>query len=181
MNTIYAKTAGAARGALLGMLLGFGTLALPAGAEEAKDVKEAKVLGAHDQPIHDAARMGSGKDIVRILKADPQARDARTVAQGSQPIHLAATNPDTSALKALIAAGADPNARDNDASTPLHMAVYTQKVEHTQLLLDAGADPKAKNNLGRDVLSLARKQMANEAAGIISLWILKGCQPKKPC
>ncbi len=160
---------------VVGLMLAFGgTVALSQAAEEPK------VWGANDQPIHDAARMGSGKDIDRLLKAQPKARDLPT-SQGSQPIHLAATNPDVSALKALIDAGADVNARDNDASTPLHMAVYTQKVTQTQMLLDAGADPKAKNNLGRDVLSLARKQMANEAAGIISLWILKGCQPKKPC
>jgi hypothetical protein len=31
------------------------------------------------------------------------------------------------------------------------------------------------------VLSMARKVRADELAGIISLWILKGCQPGKPC
>lgn len=140
----------------------------------------AETLGAHDRPIHDAARLGSGEQIQAILKADPGARDLRTDL-GWSPLHLAATNPDVSALKALVAAGADPNARDRDGATPLHLAAYTQNARHTRLLLEAGADPLIKTNAGRDAASMARKAMANEAAGVISLWILKGCQAGKPC
>lgn len=160
------------RTALLGLLLAAATL--PASSEEQQP------LGANDQPIHDAARIGKAKDVEKILKANPAARDAKT-AQGSQPVHLAAANPDSGPLKALLAAGADANARDLEGATPMHFAVYIQSAKNTQILLDAGADPKAKTNAGRDVLSMARKAMANEAAGVISLWILKGCQPKKPC
>ncbi len=146
----------------------------------AQGAADAQTLGAHDFPIHDAARIGSGAKVQALLKADPAARDARTEA-GSTPLHLAATNPDLSALKALIAAGADPNARDKEGATPLHMAAYTQNAKHAQLLLEAGADPLIKTNVGRDAGSMARKAMANEAAGVISLWILKGCKAGKPC
>jgi ankyrin repeat protein len=138
------------------------------------------VLGANDQPIHDAARMGSGADVQAILKATPAARDART-ALGSTPLHLAATNSNSSALKALLAAGADVNARDNDGATPLHMAAYTQQAGNARLLLEAGADVTVKTHGGRDAASMARKNMANEVAGVISLWILKGCKAGKPC
>ena len=110
----------------------------------------AEVIGANDQPIHDAARIGNGKEIGALLKAQPAARDVRT-AQGSTPLHLAATNPDISSLKALLAAGADPNARDGDGATPLHMAAYTQNAKHAQLLLEVGADPFAKTNAGREI------------------------------
>jgi ankyrin repeat protein len=161
-----------ARATLLGVL--FALTVLPAIGEEQK------TLGANDQPIHDAARMGNAKDVERILKATPGVRDVKT-ALGSQPVHLAAANPDSGPLKALLAAGADANAKDLEGATPLHLAVYIQSTKNTQILLDAGADPKAKTNAGRDVLSMARKAMANEAAGVISLWILKDCQPKKPC
>lgn len=161
-----------ARSALLGLALG--AMVLPASGEEQK------ALGANDQPIHDAARMGNAKDVERILKATPAVRDVKN-AQGSQPIHLAAANPDSGPLKVLLAAGADANAKDIDGVTPLHLAAYVQNTKNTQILLEAGADPKAKTNAGRDVLSMARKSMANEAAGVISLWILKGCQAKKPC
>jgi ankyrin repeat protein len=154
----------------LPMLLLLGA-ALPAGAQ---------MLGANDQPIHDAARIGTGAEVEAILKATPAARDART-GLGSTPLHLAATNPDTSAMKVLIAAGADVNARDADGATPLHMAAYTLRATHAQILLEAGADPNIKTHAGRDALSMARKNMANEVAGVISLWILKGCKAGKPC
>ena len=135
---------------------------------------------SHDKPIHDAARSGTGQDVQKLLKADPKQRDVRTDL-GSTPLHLAAMNPDTSALKALIAAKADPNARDNEGATPLHMAAYASRAEHVRLLLEAGADPQAKTDNGRDPGSMARKVKADETAGVLSLWVLKGCKAGKPC
>lgn len=133
-----------------------------------------------DAPIHGVARSGGGKEVAALLKSDPGARETRTEL-GSTPLHLAAVNPDVTALQALIAAGADVNARDADGATPLHMAAYAQNAKHARLLLEAGADPYAKTNNGRDPTSMARKSMAHEAAGVISLWILKGCKAGRPC
>jgi ankyrin repeat protein len=151
-------------------LLFLACLAFPALAE----------VQSYDQPIHDAARTGSGDDVRRLLKADPKQRDVRT-AQGSTPLHLAATNPDTTAMQALIVAGADVMARDNDGATPLHMAAYSSRPKNTQIMLEAGADPQAKTDNGRDAGSMARKVKADETAGVISLWVLKGCKAGKPC
>ena len=50
-----------------------------------------------------------------------------------------------------------------------------------KLEVEAGADVNAKSTGGRTPLSLARKARADETAGIISLWVLKGCKPGKPC
>lgn len=135
---------------------------------------------SHDQPIHDAARTGSGDDVRRMLAGDPRQRDART-ALGSLPLHLAAMNPDAGAMQALLAAGANPNARDNDGATPLHMAAYASRPGHARMLLEAGADPQARTDNGRDATAMARKVKSDETAGIISLWILKGCKAGKPC
>lgn len=135
---------------------------------------------SYDRPIHDAARIGNGEAVRKLLQADPKQRDVKTEL-GSTPLHLAAMNPDTSAMKALIAAKADPNARDNDGATPLHMAAYASRPEHVRLLLEAGADPLAKTDNGRDAGSMARKVKADETAGVLSLWILKGCKAGKPC
>ena len=137
-------------------------------------------LGANEPPIFDAARLGTAAEVQKILKADPAARDARNQL-GSTPLHLAATNVDSGSLKALIAAGADVNARDKEDNTPLHMAAYVGRSEAARLLLEAGADVNAKSMGGRTPLSLARKARADETAGIISLWVLKGCKPGKPC
>jgi len=135
---------------------------------------------AGEAPIHLVAKEGSGSEIVSLLKADAKMRDVRTPL-GSTPLHFAATNPDRSAMNILLAAGADPNARDLDGSTPLHMAAYASRAANVKQLLEAGADPLLKNNAGRDAAAMARKVKADEAAGVISLWQLKGCKAGKPC
>lgn len=137
-------------------------------------------LAQHERPIHDAARTGTQADVERLLKADPTQRDVRTPL-GATPLHHAAMNLDPGPLKALLASGAAPNARDTEGRTPLHMAAFATRTANARLLLRAGADPQAKTEAGRDVLSLARKVRADELAGEISLWILKGCSPEKPC
>jgi ankyrin repeat protein len=134
-----------------------------------------KTYGKDELPIHDAARMGTRTDIERLLKADPAARDAKTPNQGDTPLHLAALNVDSGPLKALLAAGASVHARNSDGMTPLHMAAFATRSEHAQLLLKAGADPLLKTNEGRDVTSVARRVRADEVAGIVSLWVLRGC------
>lgn len=159
------------RAALVGLLLGLhAAFALPTEA----------TLGKNELPIHDAARLGKRADVESILKNEPASRDAKSDL-GSTPLHYAALNEDAGPMKALIAAGANIHARDNDGNTPLHMAAYATRKEQVKLLLQAGADPTAKTEAGRDVLSLARKVRADEVAGIISLWMLKGCKPGKPC
>lgn len=135
---------------------------------------------AGEEPIHLQAKEGNGAEVSRLLKADPKMRDVRSPL-GSTPLHFAATNPDRSAMTVLLAAGADPNARDAEGSTPLHMAAYASKAQNVQQLLEAGADPLLKNNGGRDAAAMARKVKADEAAGVISLWMLKGCKAGKPC
>ncbi|MCX7155628.1 MAG: ankyrin repeat domain-containing protein [Rhodocyclales bacterium] len=137
-------------------------------------------LGKNEQPIHDAARMGTRQDVEKLLKATPQNRDART-ALGATPLHYAALNEDSGPLLALIAAGANVNARDKEGMTPLHMAAFATRTNHALPLLQAGADPALKTDAGRDVLSMARKVRADEFAGVVSLWLLKGCKPRQQC
>ncbi len=155
------------------MLLAAALPAGPAGATESG-------LGMNEQPIHDAARMGTRQDVERLLKETPRARDARSPL-GITPLHYAAMNQDSGPLKALLAAGAAVNARDGEGRTALHMAAFSTRTANARLLLEAGADPTLKTDAGRDALSMARKVRADELAGVISLWLLKGCQPGKPC
>lgn len=138
-------------------------------------VAQQATLGKDELPIHDAARMGTRADVERILKSAPAMRDARTPNLGATPLHLAALNLDSGPLKALLAAGASVNVRDNDGQTPLHMAAFATRSAQAQLLLKAGADPLIKSNEGRDVASLARRVRADEVAGIVALWVLRGC------
>lgn len=147
-------------------------LALPCQAQQ--------VLGQNDQAIHDAARMGNGASVAQLIKQNPAMRDART-GLGSTPLHLAATNPDIGPLKALLAAGANVDAEDADGATPLHMAAYANRIENAKALLEAGADPHVQSSSGRTALMLARKSRSDEIAGLIALWILKGCKADKKC
>lgn len=145
------------------------------------DATAEKTLGKNELPIHDAARMGTRADVERILKATPAMRDIPNEGLGSTPLHLAALNVDSGPLQALIAAGANVNARDKNDATPLHMAAFATRTEHAKLLLQAGADPLLKTVDGRDVASLARRVRADEVAGIVSLWLLKGCKAGMAC
>ena len=60
-----------------------------------------------------------------------------------KPLFLAARSGDTRQIRALLAAGADPNAYDTGASqwTPLIHAVHKQQLASAEVLLEAGADP----------------------------------------
>lgn len=149
------------------------------------------VVGAHAEgppglvgqsvlPIHQAALEGNRATVERLLRENPAHRDIATD-YGSTPLHLAAMNADPGPLQALLAAKANLHARDKEGATPLHMAAFTARTRNAVLLLEAGADPLLKTDIGRDVLSLARKIRADELAGVVSLWVLKGCKPGKPC
>ena len=59
---------------------------------------------------------------------------------GSTPLQLAAIQGKIKAMKALIKAGADINARNARKLTALHMAVAEGRLEVARFLLDEGAD-----------------------------------------
>lgn len=138
------------------------------------------MLGMNELAIHEAARLGNRGAVEKLLRSNPALRDAPTTLD-STPLHLAATNADAGPLQALLAAGANVNARDNEGNTPLHVAVFSVRQRNVQLLLEANADPLLKTNAGRDASSMARKARADEIAGIIALRLLKGCAATKPC
>ena len=66
----------------------------------------------------------------------------------------------------LLAAGADPNAKDAAGDTPLHRVVASRLVgdpgDFVALLLDHGADPGRRNGAGVDVLESARAQVGQD-------------------
>lgn len=85
--------------------------------------------------------------------ADPNARQST---YGYTPLHRANSADD---VAALVAAGANLNARDFLGHTPLHMAVDTplfdRSADAVVALLAAGADPNARNNNGETPLHWA--------------------------
>ena len=67
--------------------------------------------------------------------------------------------------EALLAAGADPNATEDNGSMPLHHAARSNSnAAVTQALLAAGADPNAANNNGETPVQWAVRYSENVAA-----------------
>jgi hypothetical protein len=76
---------------------------------------------------------------------------------GPPPFREAATREPVEAIKVLLAAGADPNAKAPDGSTPLHQAVTARQVPIIRVLVDAGARVDAVNKDNLTPLQLAEK------------------------
>jgi len=74
-------------------------------------------------------------------------------ARGTTPLHHAAAYGSAEAVRILLAAGADPNARNDFEATPLMWAAA--EPEKVRLLVNQGADVNAKSKMGRTALWIA--------------------------
>jgi ankyrin repeat protein len=77
------------------------------------------------------------------------------------PLHYAAVYGSTEAVRTIINAGGDPNARNKTESTPLMYAAWS--LERTRLLVEKGGDVNAKATDGSTPLSVALGVPDNEA------------------
>ncbi|MBC6416227.1 MAG: ankyrin repeat domain-containing protein [Rhodospirillales bacterium] len=64
------------------------------------------------------------------------------------PLYRAVRSDDAEAVRTLLAAGANPNARDANGRAPLHEAAEWGNVEAVAALLDGGADSGARSKCG---------------------------------
>jgi ankyrin repeat protein len=80
---------------------------------------------------------------------------AAAEAQAYQGLHRAAWRGDLPQLKALIAGGADLDARDAMGRTPLHVATYARQAEAIGVLARAGARLDALENDRYDAVTIA--------------------------
>jgi len=87
--------------------------------------------------------------------AAAQVAPAAAEAQAYQGLHRAAWRGDLPQLKALIAGGADLDARDAMGRTPLHVATYARQAEAIGLLARAGARLDALENDRYDAVTIA--------------------------
>jgi ankyrin repeat protein len=97
-------------------------------------------------------RIRDDRNIIEFLayKPDVNATDFK----GNGPLHLALkqSRPSRELIDALLAAGADPNLRNEAGNTPLHEMANDIDQELIRSLLSAGADLEVRNNRGHSVL-----------------------------
>jgi ankyrin repeat protein len=85
------------------------------------------------------------------------------------------------AVKVLLAAGANPNAKAGDGSTPLHQAVQLQRVDLIRALAEAGASMDAvdKDNLTPLLLAESQAKKAREAKAPVDTGAPATNRPKR--
>jgi hypothetical protein len=96
----------------------------------------------------------------RLVEAQPQVLNMRGP-NGSTPFMYAAVYGDAEMLQALLAAGADPNRRNDANVSALMWAV--DDLAMAQTLIDAGADINARSSDGLSTLAIAMSQPGSDA------------------
>ena len=96
---------------------------------------------------------------------------------GNAPLHGAPGAGQIEAVKLLLSAGAEIDARDDRGRTPLHEAARKGRVEVAEYLIGAGAQPNLTDGLGQTPLDTA--QTANQW-GVATL-LLNYCEKTGHC
>lgn len=82
----------------------------------------------------------------------PPSEDEQARYQG---LHAAAQRGDAARIAALLAAGADPNARDANGRTPLHVATFARQRDAIRVLAKGGAELGALDDDRYDAVTIA--------------------------
>jgi ankyrin repeat protein len=85
--------------------------------------------------------------------------------EGPPPFRELANRAPIDALKVLLAAGANPNAKAPDGSTPLHQASDRGSLDMIRVLVGAGAALDAKNKDGLNALDMVEKKISDPGRG----------------
>jgi cytohesin len=90
-------------------------------------------------PLLHAASRGT-TEITELLVATKRVTLDAQDKDGFTPLHFASRHGHIGAVRALLAAGANPNAQESYGFTPLHEAAENERADVVRALLDAGAD-----------------------------------------
>lgn len=89
------------------------------------------------------------------LPSEAQTAPSRSDVEGYRGLHRAAHEGDVPAIQALVAEGADLEARDGAGRTPLHVAAFASRDGAVQALATAGADLNALEHRAYDIVTIA--------------------------
>ena len=126
------------------------------------------LLRAADRPAAAASTFAEFAQVIRTdnlpalsILAHGSSGINATNSSGNTPLHYAATYGSVRAVRALLAAGANPNARNASGATPLLYGAWN--LERTRALAEKGGDVKAANKQGVTPLMVACSTHGNLA------------------
>ncbi len=124
--------------------------------------------------LHWAAEHGDSAMTSTLLRANANVK-ATTRIGSYTPLELASRSGSPAVVKALLAAGADPNRPDASGATALHLAAAAGNPDAVSALLEKGANPNARENeWGQTPLFFAAE---NNRASAIKVLLAKGADP----
>jgi ankyrin repeat protein len=96
-----------------------------------------------------------GASVLLAGSTDAQVPPSREEIQAYTGLFAAAARGDASQIGALVAGGAQVDARDAHGRTPLHVAAFGRHAEAMRALVAAGADPNALEHDRYDIVTIA--------------------------
>ena len=123
----------------------------------------------NQKAILKAAKKGDTAALRRLIHMDKSLLSACD-SDGSTPLHCAAWKGQVEAVRFLLDAGADIQAKsqnDHYGDTALHAAAHGNQKEVVKLLIERGADVRAKNRAGRTPLDETAVHNATAAAKLL--------------
>jgi ankyrin repeat protein len=118
-------------------------------------------------PLVAAVRGRDTAKVLELLAAQPRVDVNQRSADGTTALHWAVYNSDVVLLDRLLAAGANPNARNDYNSTPLVEAAVIGNAQIIRKLLKTGADVESANADGQTALMVIARSNNVEAAKVL--------------
>ncbi|MGC1459044.1 MAG: ankyrin repeat domain-containing protein [Steroidobacteraceae bacterium] len=118
-------------------------------------------------PLVLAARSNDNAAVRDLLAAQPRPDVNQHTADGTSALHWAVYHGDEDLVAKLLAAGANPNARNDYGSTPMAEAAIRGDVKLLRTLLAAGADVESPNADGQTSLMILARTSNLEAAQLL--------------
>jgi ankyrin len=127
----------------------------------------AVATGTPPPPLVAAVRNRDSAKALELLAAQPRVDVNQHSLDGTTPLHWAVYNNDVALVERLLAAGANPNARNDYNSTPLVEAAVVGNPDVIRKLLKAGADVESPNADGQTALMVIARSNNVEAAKLL--------------
>lgn len=119
-------------------------------------------------PLSDAAKAGDTAEIARLLASGLDANGEDTMAS---PLHWAAMNGHSEAVRLLAEGGANLDAPSSMLGAPLHAAARFDRVDSIGALIAAGADPDSRD---RDEFTPLMRAVAENSPGAVEALLAGG-------